>query len=98
MEFRKQMEACESVMGSALGATLPEGTDYHVRSQTPPLISTADPQPQPAKATKVLTPKVLLQYYKTFEEFKEGTQALQERVKSLMMRFPVCHPALDPNL
>ncbi len=36
MEFRKQMEACESVMGSALGATLPEGTDYHVRSQCNP--------------------------------------------------------------
>ena len=31
MQFRKQMEACESVFSSATTSSLPEGTDYHVR-------------------------------------------------------------------
>lgn len=31
LQFRKQMEACESVFSSTITAELPEGTDYHVR-------------------------------------------------------------------
>jgi len=38
--------------------------------------------------------KVPLQYYKTFGDFKDATQGLQQRVKALMMRFPVGPAAL----
>jgi hypothetical protein len=92
--FRKEMEACESVLGYAVTATLPEGTDYHVWLQCRSSICICSPllllqSPAGLLQRTASDKEVFLQYYKTFGNFREITEELQERLKKVMLRFPV---------